>query len=139
MRKFFSDSLRADLGLTDEQAEQIMPQIQRLEQERGDARREREGTTRALRDGVDQGADDDELQALLDRLDDSERRQLALRESAFAEIDRYLTVRQRVRLRFFMEGFPRMMREKIMELRGGRRPGWDRGDAPRHRPPGERP
>jgi len=140
MRKYFADRLRADLDLTDEQADQILPQLQRLERERGALRRQRSETLEQLREQSESGAGDDELQALLDRLDRSERDQLDLRQSAYSEVDRLLTVRQRVRLRFFVEGFPRMMREKIMELRGDDRQGRERG-YPAHRrpPPGQRP
>lgn len=139
MRKFFSDRLRAELDLTDAQAEEILPQLQRLERNRGELRRQRGDAMQQLRDGSDSGATDDELQALLDQFDRTEREQLDLKRSAYAEIDQQLTVRQRVRLRFFVEGFPRMMREKIMEIRGEAGPGRERGPRPDRRPPGERP
>jgi hypothetical protein len=139
MRKFFADRLRADLNLSDDQVAQILPQLQRLERERGGVRREREETLDQLREGAEGGATDEELQALLDRLDRVEREQLELKRSAYSEIDQELTVRQRVRLRFFVEGFPRMMREKIMEIRGEPRQGWERGSPGSRRPPGQRP
>ena len=123
MRKFFADRLRAELDLTDEQMEQIMPKVQVLEQEREAMRRERAETTRRLRSGLDGGTPDSELQELLDRYDGVARKNLELAERLYGDIDSALSVRQRVRARFFMERFPRMMREKIEELRGGRRRG----------------
>ena len=139
MRKFFADGLRSELDLTDEQVEQIMPKVQELEQERGAVRRERGEAMRRLQRGVGSGASDAELQELLDRYDGADRRQLELKERLFTDIDSALSVRQRVRLRFFVERFPRMMREKIEELRGGARGRGEWGRAPNGRGSGERP
>jgi hypothetical protein len=119
MRRFFADRLRAELDLTDAQVEQAMPRLQALERERSAVRREKVETLRLLRRGVESGASDDALQELLGRLDAADRKQLELKERLFADIDSALSVRQRVRLRFFMERFPRMLREKIEDLRGG--------------------
>jgi DNA repair exonuclease SbcCD ATPase subunit len=138
MRKFFADRLRAELDLTDEQMEKIMPKVQALEQEREAIRRERAETTRRLRGGLDGGTPDSELQELLERYDGVARKNLELAERLYGDIDSALTVRQRVRARFFMERFPRMMREKIEELRGGGGRG-ERGRAPYGRSNGERP
>ena len=121
LRKFFADGLRAELDLTDEQVEQVMPKVQALERERGAVRRERAETTRQLRKGMESGASDAELQELLVRYDGVDRRQLEIKDRLFGEIDSSLSVRQRVRMRFYVERFPRMMREKIEELRGGAR------------------
>jgi hypothetical protein len=139
MRKFFADGLRSELDLTDEQAEQVMPKVQELEQERGVVRRERGEAMRRLRHGVESGASDAELQELLDRYDGTDRRQLELKERLFTDIDSALSVRQRVRLRFFVERFPRMMREKVEELRRGARGRGEWGRAPKGRGSGERP
>ena len=76
-------------------------------------------TMRSLHRRLRQGGTDSELQVLLDRLDAAERRQLELKQTAFAEIDASLSVRQRANLRIFVERFQRMMREKIMDIRGG--------------------
>jgi Spy/CpxP family protein refolding chaperone len=136
MRRFFADRLRAELDLTDEQVEQVMPRLQESERERAEVRREKVETLRRLRRGVESGASDDELQELLERLDAADRRQLELKEQLFDEIDRSLSVRQRVRLRFFVERFPRMLREKIEDLRRGAPL---RGDRGREGPGDERP
>lgn len=119
MRKYFADRLRAELNLTDEQVQKIMPKVQELERERGAMKRERGMAMRQLRRGVEQGASDTELQELLDRYDGTDREQLELKERLFSDIDSELSVRQRVRMRFLVEAFPRMMREKIQDLRGG--------------------
>ena len=139
LRKFFADGLRSELDLTDEQVEQIMPKVQELEQERGVVRRERGDALRRLQRGVESGASDAELQELLDRYDGADRRQLELKERLYTDIDSALSVRQRVRLRFYVERFPRMMREKIEELRRGARGRGEWGRAPNGRGSGERP
>jgi hypothetical protein len=139
MRKFFADRLRAELDLTDDQMAQIMPKVQALEQERDAARRERFETTRELRRGLEGGMSDSELQELLERFDGVDRKNLELKERLFDDLDDALSVRQRVRLRFFFERFPRMMREKIEALRGGAPLRGERGRLPRGRGSGERP
>ena len=139
LRKFFADGLRAELDLTDEQVEQVMPKVQALERERNAVRRERGETLRRLRHGSESGATDAELQELLDRYDGVDRRQMEIKERHFSEIDSSLTVRQRVRMRFYVERFPRMMREKIEALRGGAAGRGERGSQPYGRSGGQRP
>jgi len=139
MSKFFADRLRAELALSDEQVEQIMPRVQALEQERGSVRRDRGEALRGLRRGVESGASDAELQELLDRYDGADRKQVELKERFYGDIDSALSVRQRVRLRFFVERFPRMMREKIEDLRGAAPGRGERSQTPYGRRPGQRP
>ena len=139
MRKYFADGLRAELDLTDEQVEQVMPKVRELELERGAIRRDRMEAMRGLRRGIEQGASDAELQELLNRYDAADRKQVELKERLFGDIDESLTVRQRVRMRFFVERFPRMMREKIEDLRGGAVGRGERGRPPHGRAGGERP
>ena len=120
MRDYFQQRLRSELGLTDEQTNEILPKVERIERERTALRRERAETTRALRVGLRQGATDGELQALLDKLGSVQKREQDLRESGQAEIDRLLTVRQRVEYRFFAEAFRRQIQNRIQQLRRDR-------------------
>jgi hypothetical protein len=138
MRDYFANRLRAELALSDEQAEQILPRIEQLERERAASRQTRIDTVRQLRWGLEHGAGDDELQQLLDHLEQTEHDLQARQREAFSEIDQVLSVRQRVQLRFFVERFTRTMRERINQLRGGARPGREPGRRPPRRAPDAR-
>jgi hypothetical protein len=135
MMKYFEQRLRADLAVTDEQIEQILPLAERLERARTELRRDRMETTRRLRRGLRDGSNDRELQAMLDRLTEIQEREQRMTSSAQMEIDGLLTVQQRVRYRFFTMEFRREIQRRIEQLREnrngsgpGRRPG------PRRRP-----
>jgi hypothetical protein len=91
---------------------------------------------RSLNRGLRQGASDDELQGLLDRLESIEDEQRAFEKSVQARIDQHLTVRQRVQFRFFAERFRRRLERRIEDLQRERRggPGFrprDDGPSPR--------
>ena len=118
MREYFEKRLRSDLSLSDEQVEQILPLVQQLEQEKRAARRTRMETARTLRRGMEQGATDAELRDALDLLEQIERNEQELRRSTMGEIDKVLSVRQQVQIRFFMQRFQREMQHKIREIRG---------------------
>lgn len=122
-RQAFQQKLRSTLSLTDEQMEAIAPRLLELEEHRNNARRERHKTVRALREGMEQGMGDEELQGLLDHLDEIQLREMETVTGVFAEVDKELTVRQRVQLRFFIDQFRKRIREKAGEFRRGRGPG----------------
>jgi hypothetical protein len=130
MRRFFESRLRAELNLTDEQMTEILPMVESIEQSRNAARRERQDTVRALQDGMREGAADAELQQQLDRLDTIEQSVRAEEREVLKEIDKLLTVRQRVQFRFFTERFRRQLQNRIQSVRRER---MDRED--RRRPP----
>ena len=127
MADFFRTRLRVALDLNDEQMVQIVPRLQRIERSREESRRRRVAAVRDLHQGLRSGVDDGELQSRLDRLEAIEEEQRELESSAMTEIDRELTVRQRVQLRFFVQRFRSEVRRKIDELRD---PGAGRGDRP---------
>ena len=133
MHEYFEKRLRAELSLTDEQTEHILPTVTRLEEAKTEMRQTRMETARSLRRGMQQGATDDELQELLDRLDRLEGEQRELERSMLEEIDEVLSVRQRVQLRFFIQQFRQEMQRKVQEFRG------DRYRNQRRRPPREDP
>ncbi len=139
MERYFRSRLRAELGLTDEQMVELAPRLERIERSRSSARRERLSIVRRLQRGLRTGADDDQLQGLLDRLDSLEFEQRDLERSAMREIDATLTVRQRVELRFFVQRFRRELQRKVQQLRDDGRPP-RRGEVfprrPRNRAPG---
>ena len=131
MRNLFKNRLRQALALSDEQMSEIGPRIEQLEDERFARRRNRTEAVQELRRGLESGASDAELQAQLDRLEKIERDQRESERAHMAAIDKTLSTRQRVQLRFFMEKFRTEMARKIREMRGDRRRGRDRGPRPR--------
>ena len=126
LRGRYEAGLRQHVALTDAQVAAIMPQVEALEGHRRTARRERARTTNKLRIAFEQGGTDPELQALLDRLDEIEvslRREERRIQQA---IDAELTVRQRVKFRYFSVKFRAELRRRLGALRGE--------DGPRRRP-----
>lgn len=127
LRRHFEKRLRAELGLTDEQAAEVMPRVKSLEQERRQAARQRMEARRQLRRAYQDGAADGELQALLDRLEEIDLEAQATQREIMKEIDEVLTVRQRVQFRAFVFRFQQEIRERLQRIRrdrqGGHRPG----------------
>jgi len=136
MRQFFQNRLRAELGLTDEQMRELAPALERMEQHRLDSGRRRGETLRELQRGMREGASDAELQALLDRLEADARQTREQEQALFAEIDKSLTVRQRVQFRFFTERFRQELERRVREWRdrNGERESLRRPPPPRERP-----
>jgi hypothetical protein len=122
LQEAFQNRLRAALGLTDEQMEAIVPRLMELEEVRRDVHRERRRTAHALHQGLAEGMGDAELQELLDRLEALQKKELEAVDGAFAEVDRDLTVRQRVQLRFFIDEFRKRVQGKMREFHGRRGP-----------------
>ncbi len=118
MREYFRSRLRRELALSDGQTTEIMPRIERLEQSRAAARRERVEAFRLLRTGLERGASDVELQGRLDRLAEVERREREDEVAILSEIDAALSVRQRAELRMFLPRFRREILDRVRELRG---------------------
>jgi hypothetical protein len=106
-----------ELALSDEQMERIVPKIEQIEALRTEGRKERAGALRQLRQGLAQGAGDEELQTVLDRLDAIEVDQRRQERQLVAEVDARLTVRQRVQFRFFTQRFRRELQRRIQQLR----------------------
>lgn len=139
MRRYFQNQLRLELALSDEQMAELGPRVERIEDARSRANRARAATMRELRLGLREGAADDQLQSLLDRLETIENDQRAEEGSAMAEIDGMLTVRQRVQFRFFIQRFRQELQRRVQQLRRDRlgEPGPGFGDS--QRPPARRP
>jgi hypothetical protein len=138
IRQHFLNRLRAELALSDEQMGAVAPLVEQIESTRSRLRRERLETVRSLQRGMEQGAGDDELQALLDRLEAIDEEQRLTEGEVMTEIDAQLTVRQRVQFRFYTERFRRNLERRINEMqreRGGRM----RGPASRKVPSQNRP
>lgn len=132
VRVLYERQLRTQLGLSDEQMEAVRPEIAAIDEARAAARREQRAVRRALGEGMRGGASDDELLALLVRLDGTrEQERLAIREST-ARVDEHLSVRQRVQWRMLTERFQQQLRRRMHEIQQGDGP-------PRRRGPGERP
>jgi hypothetical protein len=120
MRRHFENRLRAELSLSDEQVEQIVPRMNELEASRQRTRRERGEVMRRLRSGMEGGASDADLLADLRELERFEIDQREMDRTAMAEIDESLTARQQVQLRFFVQRFREQMQERVRALRGNR-------------------
>ncbi len=121
LRQHFENRLRMELGLTDDQTAEVLPRVERLEQERRHLRRERQEAGRELREAYRGGAPDVRLQQLLDRLTELELRSQASQRELQREIDASLTVRQRVEFRFFVAGFRQELNRRLQEARRDRR------------------
>lgn len=115
IRERFTSMLRAELALSDEQAETVLPLMSDLEELKGEIRRERHAAVRALRTGMQEGASDGELQAALDDLDRIEDDLRSAERSAMVKIDGELNTRQRVKLRFFVQEFRRSIERRLTE------------------------
>jgi putative endonuclease len=120
MRSYFEDRLRSELALSDEQMADIEPRIRELEQARAEFRTKKAETVRGLARGIEQGAADAELAGGLERLEALDDEQRRLERRLRHEIDRTLSTRQRVELRFFLQRFQRDMAERMRELRDER-------------------
>ena len=120
MRQYFHNQLRLELALSDEQMAELGPLVERFEDARSKAQRERAGTMRQLRRGLREGAADDRLQSLLDRLDVIDGEQREAEQAAMTEIDAMLTVRQSVQFRFFIQRFRQELQRRVQQLRRDR-------------------
>jgi hypothetical protein len=119
MRDLFAARLKRDVGLDDSQIQAVLPRIERLERERARIQRERGSTLRGLRQGLDAGVPDKELQQQLDRLDRLAGDLQRATGDELHGIDALLTVPQRVRIRFLLVRFRAEMKERIREMRRG--------------------
>jgi len=119
MRRLFAARLAADVGLDDAQIASVLPRLESLERSRAGWRRERLGLLRELRRGVSSGMPDGELQRRLDALDRVGQETERATRATLGEIDRELTVPQRVRLRFVMAEFRQEMARRVKEFGHG--------------------
>ncbi len=119
MRRYFKERLRADLALTDEQASRILPKVEAIEKDRVAERRERREATRRMRSDLRAGAPDATLERDLERLERIPGEHRARVQDLIADIDRELTVRQRVELRFLIADFRMEMARGLREMRRG--------------------
>ena len=119
MRELFAARLKAEVGLDDAQVEAVLPKVEAMEQDRARIQRERGATLRALRQGLEAGASDKDLQARLDRLDQLADELEHATGGGLHAIDASLTVPQRVRIRFLLVKFRAEMAQRIRELRQG--------------------
>ncbi len=115
IRERFTSMLRSELALSDEQAETVLPLMAELEDLKREIGRERREAVRALRDGMEEGASDAELQSSLDQLDRIEDDLRTAERTAMVKIDGELNTRQRVKLRFFVHEFRRQIERRLGE------------------------
>ena len=132
IRARFSSMLRNELALSDEQADAVLPAMQELEATKREIGRERRDVARTLRQGMDEGSTDDELEDMLIKLEQLDDDLRATEKSALAGIDAELNVRQRVKLRFFVQNFRSEIRDRMHR-------GRERMERRQSRPDGPRP
>jgi len=137
MQQYFESRLRADVGLSDAQLAEVLPRVREIERGRNEAGRQRRTAVRVLTRGMRQGATDEELLSQLARLDRIEQEQRKLEQRVRVEIDEQLSVRQRVRFRFFVERFRRDLQRRVQSLRNGGEPGEGAARRRGGRPPRE--
>ncbi|HEX4826452.1 MAG TPA: hypothetical protein VFV19_19290 [Candidatus Polarisedimenticolaceae bacterium] len=118
MRRLFAARLKADVGLDDTQVATVLPKIEALEKARRDTGRERRRLVRELRQGIESGMPDADLQQRLDALDRLGQEGERSTRAGLQEVDRDLTVPQRVRLRFLLVQFRDEMRRSIQDAGG---------------------
>jgi Spy/CpxP family protein refolding chaperone len=131
--RYFEKRLRVDVGLTDEQMAEVVPRVRAMERERARSLRERRATAVELRRAYREGADDAELESLLNRVEEIDREHRSKMAELMRAIDASLTVRQRVEFRSFLQRFRSDVRERVQKLRG------ESANPRRRRPPAERP
>ncbi|HZN54201.1 MAG TPA: hypothetical protein VFB67_02670 [Candidatus Polarisedimenticolaceae bacterium] len=122
MHRLFEARLRADLGLDDATTARVIPRLEEIERGEARARRERMRLLRELRRGLESGMSDAGLQERLEALDRIARDAEAEARTGLADVDRELTVPQRVRLRFLLAEFRSEMRRGIREIAPRRDP-----------------
>jgi len=122
MHRLFEARLRADLGLDDATTARVIPRLEEIERGEAGARRERMRLLRELRRGLESGMSDAGLQERLEALDRIARDAEAEARTGLADVDRELTVPQRVRLRFLLAEFRSEMRRGIREIAPRRDP-----------------
>ena len=131
LRKVFSERLRRDLQLTDEQTAEVVPRIEAIQRARGEERRQKAAAARELRTALRDGSPDAAIEKILARLDEAELRRDQEVRSRMKEVDAALTPRQRAELRFFIARFgsevQRRVRGEVERARGG-------GRVPQRRP-----
>jgi len=128
MYRLFAARLQSDVGLDEAQVAAVLPRIESLERTRVQAGRERRRLVRELRRGLAEGMTDADLQRRLDTLDRIGQETERTVRATLTEVDRDLTVPQRVRLRFLMVRFRDEMVRRVEEFGGG-----ETGGARRHR------
>jgi hypothetical protein len=131
VRTYFRARLASDLGWTDAQVAEIAPLLDEVERERAASRAKRRQAMAELRRAMRQGAADDDVAALLERVESIGVEARERERSTMRRIDERLTPRQRVEFRAFVERFRRELLGKVDELRrerAGRR--WSRGGTP---------
>jgi hypothetical protein len=141
LQRRFQDRLRAGLALDESQAAKVLPRLEALEKHRVGYLRQRREAALRLRSKLREDASDADLQAALNRLDGLEDEHCARVRAQMAEIDRHLSVRQRVELRFyagrFRDDVEGRIRERRPGVRGSAGPVPARGPTERSRSAGE--
>ena len=123
MRRVFAARLKSDVGLDDAQVAAVLPKIVALENDRTRANRDRILLLRDLRAGLAGGMSDPELQQRLNDLDRIAQDLERSTRAALGDIDRDLSVPQRVRLRFLIVDFRREVTRRIRDFGAGGSPG----------------
>lgn len=139
LRSYFEKRLRAELALSDEQLEHMLPRFEELEQARAASRRERMAIRRRIERGLNEGATDVELEQMLHRLQGMRRVQAEAESATMREIDQVLSVRQRVQLQIFLEQFRSDMQSRMRALRRSESDADRRTGPARRRAPGAEP
>ena len=122
IRQYFTERLRIELQLTDDQARQLAPALDALERERRRAARERRVLLRRVQVLLRRGGDDHDFQRVLsdlDAMDDDHRRRA---RTAVQALDPVLTARQRVQLRLFLDRFRVELAQRIGDAKSTRVP-----------------
>jgi hypothetical protein len=114
---YFEKRLRVDLELSDEQVAEILPRVRQMERERGAMSREKRAAMMKLRRAYREGASDEELETHMGRVEEIDSRMRARMRTLMGEMDRSLSVRQRIEFRSFLERFRSEIRDRVEQLR----------------------
>jgi hypothetical protein len=125
--------LSRELGLNDEQTVLTMRRFSEFREQSEIAKRERGDMMKALKEAIDAGQPDGDIEAKLVALVDQDRRIAASRQEIFEQVSEGLTMSQRARLYVIMGEFENDMRKLIQKAR--QRAGGQRGRFPGGPPP----
>lgn len=118
MVEFFRRGLADHVGLEDEQIDEVLPWVRKMEADRRKFRRDKARLLTQLRREYRRGGSDAKLRAALEGIDRVDREMRESQLSAQAEVDRYLSVRQQVQFRFYAQRFRRQLEQRIRGIQG---------------------
>jgi hypothetical protein len=127
---YYISRLQEELKLTDEQYAAVIPAVKNYLRVRQTGARQKHLVEHQLKQLLDSGAPDDQIQGKLKELDQVKLQNEQNLQSALSEIDSKLEVRQRARFRQYQQHTDQRINRMIQQIREGRRMGRMEGGPP---------